>query len=735
MLNIFKSMEQKVDGKSSKENILQKEIDQLLEVSLTSEIQNCVLISVAKQKNEMLNAEHGKSSSDSKDIQANLLKRIKILENDFKRSQAQKRENIKLEYKKLFNSIKATRTQHQKELDELIELVNQKTYAYADVRAQNQDHLITISELKNKLKTVDKGKNVNTKFDKSETSGTLLCVTSLPKNIAIKAKKGSNSKVNPDRSRPVTSHPTLKNEQGVERSNSVRRPKSRDTTSKNRVLKNTNAMNSTAHVQKMPCSASIDSNKCKTMNSTICHADKGVLNTKNVTAVNDGSNIVCVSCGKDVFLFSYEKCVARYALTRNSSVKRALFTTPIATKSKNLGATSIVAKSRLSVAKTPTETKKVSSVIPLSPDSSQSRTLSNYMKNKIATSKKWQKWYEYQQSFNWTPKSNTAQSLPRETKSRIRVRSTSNTSVSTQKWRMLEAYDWQSSTAKKYIEKFMGTVYFGSDYFAAITGYGDYVQGNLTICHVYFVEGLRHNLLSGDDLLTGSRDSNGYAISIFEMAASSPVCLMSRATSTKSWLWHRKLSHLNFGTINQLTSKDLVDRLSKFKYNKDHLCSACEQGKSKIASLSPKLVPSTESKLKLPHIDLCRPMMVANIVHKTSIACTPQQNGVVEQQNQTLVEAARTKLIFSKSPKFLWAEAIATACITQNRSIVHTRYNKAPYELIRGRKPNIQYFHVFGSLCYPTNNRDDLRKMKSKAYIGIFIGYSESSRGFRIYNR
>ncbi|GKA80142.1 retrovirus-related pol polyprotein from transposon TNT 1-94 [Tanacetum coccineum] len=142
-----------------------------------------------EEKNELLKDELEKSSSDSKDIQANLLKRIKILENDFKRSQAQ-----------------TTRTQHQKELDELIEHVNQKTYAYADVRAQNQDLLITISELKNKLQTVDKGKNVNTKFDKSETSRTLLCVTVLPKNIAIKAKKVSNTKVNADRSKPVTSH-------------------------------------------------------------------------------------------------------------------------------------------------------------------------------------------------------------------------------------------------------------------------------------------------------------------------------------------------------------------------------------------------------------------------------------------------------------------------------------------------------------------------------------------------
>ncbi|GJV88055.1 retrovirus-related pol polyprotein from transposon TNT 1-94 [Tanacetum coccineum] len=116
---------------------------------------------------------------------------------------------------------------------------------------------------------------------------------------------------------------------------------------------------------------------------------------------------------------------------------------------------------------------------------------------------------------------------------------------------------------RNFIKKFIGIVRFGNDHFAAITGYEDY----------------------GDDLLTGSCDSNLYTISISEMAASSIVCFMSRATSTKSWLWHRRLSHLNF---------------------------AYEQGKSKKVSLPPKLVPSTESKLEQLHIDLCGPMRVAN---------------------------------------------------------------------------------------------------------------------------
>nr|GEW09788.1 Gag-Pol polyprotein [Tanacetum cinerariifolium] len=126
----------------------------------------------------------------------------------------------------------------------------------------------------------------------------------------------------------------------------------------------------------------------------------------------------------------------------------------------------------------------------------------------------------------------------------------------------------------------MGTVCLGNDNFAAITRYGDYVQGNLTICHVYYAE-------EGEDLLTGSRDFNLYTISILK--------------------W-RLLLH----TINHLTKQDLVDGLSRFKYDKDHLCSACEQGKSKKATFPPKL-KSTNSKLELIHMDLWGPMSVETL--------------------------------------------------------------------------------------------------------------------------
>nr|GEY68237.1 retrovirus-related Pol polyprotein from transposon TNT 1-94 [Tanacetum cinerariifolium] len=318
-----------------------------------------------------------------------------------------------------------------------------------------------------------------------------------------------------------------------------------------------------------------------------------------------------------------------------------------------------------------------------------------------------------------------------------------------------------------FVWKFMGTVRFGNDHVAAVLGFGDLQWGNILITRVYFVEGLGHNLFSvgqfcdsdlevafrrnacfvrnleGVDLLKGDRSTNLYTINLHEMASASPIGLMARTSSTKSWLWHQRLSHLNFDAINDLARNDLVSGLPKFKYNKEHLCPSCEQGKSKRASHPPKPVPNSRQSLHLLYMDLCRPMRIASIngkryvlvivddysrytwvhflrskdkapeviktflkritvliqspviiirtdndtylknqvlkeyfdtvgiYHQMSSIQTPQQNGVVERQNQTLVEAARTMLIFSHAPLFLWAEAIAAACFTQNCSIIH----------------------------------------------------------------
>ncbi|GJT13087.1 retrovirus-related pol polyprotein from transposon TNT 1-94 [Tanacetum coccineum] len=220
------------------------------------------------------------------------------------------------------------------------------------------------------------------------------------------------------------------------------------------------------------------------------------------------------------------------------------------------------------------------------------------------------------------------------------------------------------------------------------------------------------------------------------------------------------------------------------KFEKDHLCSACQLGKSQKYSHKPKSKNTNLEVLNTLHMDLCGPMRVqtingkkyilvivddysrftwvkflrskdetpefvikflkqiqvglnktvryirtdngtefvnqflteyyesVGIFHQKSVPRTPQQNDVVERRNRTLVEAARTMLIFSKALMFLWAEAVATACYTQNRSLIHTRHNKTPYELVHDKKPDLKFLCVFGALCYPTNDSEDLGKLR-----------------------
>ncbi|GKE40603.1 retrovirus-related pol polyprotein from transposon TNT 1-94 [Tanacetum coccineum] len=279
------------------------------------------------------------------------------------------------------------------------------------------------------------------------------------------------------------------------------------------------------------------------------------------------------------------------------------------------------------------------------------------------------------------------------------------------------------------------------------------------ISRVYYVEGLRHNLFSvgqfcdsnlevtfrqhtcfirnleGVDLLSGSRGNNLYTLSLGDMMASSPICLLH----------------------------SLVRGLPKLKFEKDHLCSACAMGKSKKKPHKPKSEDTNQEKLYLLHMDLCGPMCVASvngnkyilvivddysrftwvkclrskdeapdfiikflkmiqlrlkahvrrirtdngiefvnqtlreyyekvdISHETSIARSPQQNGVVERRNRTLIKAARTMLIYAKALLFLWAKAVATACYTQKCSIVRLHHGKTPYELLDDKPLDLSF--------------------------------------------
>nr|GEV79084.1 retrovirus-related Pol polyprotein from transposon TNT 1-94 [Tanacetum cinerariifolium] len=264
-------------------------------------------------------------------------------------------------------------------------------------------------------------------------------------------------------------------------------------------------------------------------------------------------------------------------------------------------------------------------------------------------------------------------------------------------------------------EKFIGTVRFGNNDFVVIAGYGDAgleVAFRKSTCFVRNEDGV--------DLLTGDRSSNLYIIALNEVASNSLTCLLAKTSSLQSWLWHQRLSHLNFATINNLVKNNLVLGLPKMKFEKDHLCSACEKGKIHRQHYKSKTAFASNKPLYLLHMDLCGPMRVESI------------NG---KRNRTLVEAARTMLTFANLPLFLWAEAIAKACFTQSHSIIRKRFDKTPYELMNKRKLNIKFFCVFGCRCYLLNDYEDVGKLKEKGDIGVFVGYLKESAAFRIYNK
>nr|GEV59518.1 copia protein [Tanacetum cinerariifolium] len=289
-----------------------------------------------------------------------------------------------------------------------------------------------------------------------------------------------------------------------------------------------------------------------------------------------------------------------------------------------------------------------------------------------------------------------------------------------------------------FVEKFIGTVKFRNDQIAHILRYRDLVQGAVTIKRVYYVEGLNRNLFSvgqfcdadsevafrkstcyirdlkGNDLLTGSRGTDLYSITLQDTNCPNPICLMSKATSSQAWLWHRRLSHLNFDTINLLSKNDIVVGLLKLKFVKDYLCSSCTEFLNQT---------------------LYAYFAAEGILYQMSVARTPEQNDVVERRNRTLVEAARTMLSAVKVPLFFWAEAISTTCFTQNHSLVIPRHEKTPYHIINDQKPSVKFFHMFGSLCYIVRDGENLDKMKEKGDACIFVGYSTQSRAYRVFNK
>ncbi|KAK2363148.1 cysteine-rich RECEPTOR kinase [Trifolium repens] len=351
----------------------------------------------------------------------------------------------------------------------------------------------------------------------------------------------------------------------------------------------------------------------------------------------------------------------------------------------------------------------------------------------------------------------------------------------------------------------------------------------ITISNVVLVDNLKHNLLSVAKLcdkgfiinfkptfctiesnkdknviLKAIRHENVYMLDLDDNCLSGAKCLITK--NDESWLWHRRMAHLNFDLLNKIASKDLVIGLPKIRFSKDHLCDACQMGKQTKASFKSKKFISTTKPLELIHMDLFGPSrtkslggnyyglvivddysrfcwtlflssksdtlsafkqfakMIQNkldlkiisirsdhggefennnfdkfcskhgIEHNFSAPRTPQQNGVVERKNRILEELARTML--SGLPKYFWADAISAASYVLNRAIIRPILDKTPYEILKGRKPNLSHLRSFGCKCFILNNgKENLGKFDPKADEGIFLGYSLSSKAYRVYNK
>ncbi|GKE15094.1 retrovirus-related pol polyprotein from transposon TNT 1-94, partial [Tanacetum coccineum] len=438
---------------------------------------------------------------------------------------------------------------------------------------------------------------------------------------------------------------------GVDNTANTRRPQPRGDIKNDRIpyaSKSSCSKNKEVEVEEHPRNLLLSKNK-KHMSSEC--------NNVKLAIRNDKSEVVCAMCKQCLITANHDVCVLNYVNDMNSRSKK---------QKENVSNISKQMKLKPHVKKP----KKVGSNERLtSPKPSKPRSCLRWSPTRII--------------FDLKGKIITTS----ESKCKSECSNGDNACTSNPQEPTIKRFPNSTSFLGRLSKFFLGTVRFGNYHVAVILGFGDLQWGNILITRFYFIESLGHNLFSvgqfydsdleatfgrntcfvrnleGVDLLKVSRTTNLYTINLHEMASASLICLIARATSTKSWLWHQRLSHLNIDTINDLARNDLVTDLPKFKYYKEHLCPSCEQGKNKRASDPPKLVPNSKSKDEAPEefkiflkkITILLQALVivirtnngtefknqilkeyfdsVGISHQASSFITPQQNGVVEQRN------------------------------------------------------------------------------------------------------
>nr|GFA02482.1 Gag-Pol polyprotein [Tanacetum cinerariifolium] len=550
-----------------------------------------------------------------------------------------------------------------------------------DLKAQLQDKGIIISELKKLIEKL-KGKSVDTKFEKSSVIRQPNAFKSQRLSVLGKSTTFSNSFVRKDfsKSKSVTQNNV---------SNDFSKPVTAQTLPPNKksILKNTNVLAlgmyklHTDYTQARTSQLPQDSRKT---NKRVSFS-KGVISTTSVSRLQLKSN----QMGDRVMRNNSQgKKQEVEDQCRNVKLpKNKMSVTPCndSLNAKNLNVNSVSAMCDKCVLNDKHDMCVLNSVAkPIkrtvaSESKQKPRNITRKLYERISKTCSW--WYPKftPSGYKWKPKSGKENVNPNLVEFILFIVDSGSSKHMTGNLKLLI----------NFVEKFLGTVKFGNDQIEHILGYRDLVQGAVTIKQVYYVEGLNHNLFSvgqscDADLEVAFEEVNMY--------------------------------------IRDLKGNNLLT------------------GKAKRKSFHTKITPSSKRRLQLLHMDLCGPMRVASVNEKRYVLVI-----VDNYSRYTWTHFLRSKY---ETPKVLidflrlvqrglqaQAEAITTACFTQNRSLVIPRHEKTPYHIINDQKPSVKFFHIFGSLCYIVIDGENLDKMKEKHDECIFLGYSTQLRAYRVFNK
>ncbi|GJY63780.1 retrovirus-related pol polyprotein from transposon TNT 1-94 [Tanacetum coccineum] len=485
-------------------------------------------------------------------------------------------------------------------------------------------------------------------------------------------------------------------------------------------------------------------------------------NKTSVTACNDSLNaktsnvnFIYVICGKCVLNDNHDMCLLLYINGVNSRTKKPMVV-PISTREHKRTVNQSVA--------TPIKRIVASESTNQKPRHTTTKLYEHVSKTCI-----W--WYPKftPSGYKWKPKSpignvNINDSMPLGNASRTtnilepmtpRCSTVSNTPLSSNYFAartdnsihlllwVLKAHHGKSQAPKYFVEKFLGTVKFGNDQIAPILE----VAFRKSTCYI--------RNLKGNDLLTGSHGIGLYSITLQVTSTPNPIFLMAKASSSQAWLWHRRLSHLNFDTINLLSKNDIVIGLLKLKFVKDHLFSSCELGKAKRKSFHTKTTPSSKRRLQLLYMDLCGPMRVESINGKKYVLVIVDDYSIYTWTNflRSKVETPEVLIDFlrlvqrglhaqvrtvqtDKDTEFLNKTLhayFATEGIKHEASIARTPEQNGFVE--RRNRTLVEAARTMLSAAKVPLDGENLDKMKEKGDACIFVGYSTQSRAYRVYNK